>query len=91
MFFIFEPAENDGRDPASSSLACPDSNPRQPEVDSRPPHGRSPLQGKHYRVCPIPLTAVGGFGVGGECRWHEPTLRRADTFAREARRAAGGG
>jgi len=30
-------------------------------------------------------------GVGGECRWHEPTLRRADTSAREAHRAAGGG
>ena len=31
-------------------------------LDSRPPHGRSPLRGKlAAQVCPIPLTAVGGF------------------------------
>ncbi len=28
--------------------------------------------------------------MGGECRWHEPTLRRADTSAREARQGRRG-
>ena len=36
-----------------------------PEVDSPPPHGGSPLAGQtRCAVCPIPLTAVGDFGEG---------------------------
>ena len=36
-----------------------------PEVDSPPPHGGSPLAGQtRYAVCPSPLTAVGDFGEG---------------------------
>ena len=29
-------------------------------------------------------------GVGGECQWHEPTLRRRDTSRREARQGRRG-
>ena len=36
-----------------------------PEVDSPPPHGDSPLTGQtRFAVCPSSLTAVGNFGVG---------------------------
>ena len=76
---------------AFCALAWPDSNTRQPEVDSHSPHECSPLAGQTCcAVCPIPHTAVGGFGVGGECQWHEPTLRRRDTSRREGRQGRRG-